>query len=226
LVIVRSQVQGVNARALGRFAARAQRAAGVRGEVDVLIASNAELRRLNRRFRGKNGAADVLSFPSHDDKIHQGGAETRRSSFSKSSVPPGLGGGCGAAGDIAISAEIAARNARRLGHSAADEMKILILHGLLHLAGYDHETDGGEMARKEARLRRALGLPTTLIERTAPAKGNVQHGDTETQRKGAGGRRQESGRTRFRVPASCVLPPADYSSSVPSCLRGGRLRRS
>ena len=62
------------------------------------------------------------------------------------------------AGDLAISAEIAARNARRLGHSAADELKILILHGLLHLAGHDHETDGGEMARKEARLRRALGL--------------------------------------------------------------------
>ncbi|HYN15247.1 MAG TPA: rRNA maturation RNase YbeY, partial [Terriglobales bacterium] len=69
-------------------------------------------------------------------------------------------------GDIAISAEFGARNARRLGHSPADELKILILHGLLHLAGYDHETDGGAMARKEARLRRALGLPTALIERT------------------------------------------------------------
>jgi len=167
LVIVHSKVRGVSARALGRFAARAQRAAGVRGEVDVLITSSAELRRLNRRFRGKDKATDVLSFPSRDGKIHHGGAETRRSFFSKFSVPPCLRGGCCAAGDIAISAEVGARNARRLGHSPADEMKILILHGLLHLAGCDHETDGGEMARKEARLRRALGLPAALIERTS-----------------------------------------------------------
>ena len=138
-MIVRKTKQGVNARALGRFAARAQRAAGIRGEVDVLVTSSAELRRLNRRFRGKNKATDVLSFPSAD----------------------------GTPGDIAISAEISARNARRLGHSAADEMKTLILHGLLHLAGYDHETDEGAMARKEARLRRSLGLPVGLIERTA-----------------------------------------------------------
>ncbi len=138
LVIVHSKVQGVSARALGQFAARAQRAAGVRGEVDVLVTSSAELRRLNRRFRGKNAATDVLSFPSAD----------------------------GTAGDIAIAAEVGVRNALRLGHSAAHELKILILHGLLHLAGYDHETDGGKMARKEARLRRALGLPVALIERT------------------------------------------------------------
>jgi len=138
LVIVHSKVQGVSARALGQFAARAQRAAGVRGEVDVLVTSSAELRRLNRRFRGKNAATDVLSFPSAD----------------------------GTAGDIAIAAKVGVRNALRLGHSAAHELKILILHGLLHLAGYDHETDGGKMARKEARLRRALGLPVALIERT------------------------------------------------------------
>jgi probable rRNA maturation factor len=164
LVIVHSTVQGVSARALGQFAARAQRAAGVRGEVDVLVTSSAALRRLNRRFRGKDAATDVLSFPSHDGKIHHGGTETRRNSVSKSSVPPSLRGG--GSGDIAVSAEIAARNARRLGHTSADELKILILHGLLHLAGYDHETDAGEMAQKEARLRRALGLPVALIERT------------------------------------------------------------
>ena len=138
LVIVHSTVQGVSARALEQFAARARRAAGVRGEVDVLVTSSAELRRLNRRFRGKNKATDVLSFASAD----------------------------GIAGDIAISAEFGVRNARHLGHTAADELKILILHGLLHLAGYDHETDGGAMAREEARLRRALGLPVALIERT------------------------------------------------------------
>ena len=139
LVIVDSKVRAVSARALGQFAARAQRAVCVRGEVDVLITSSAQMRHLNLRFRGKNSATDVLSFPSSD----------------------------GTAGDIAIGAEVAARNARRLGHSMDDEMKILILHGLLHLAGYDHETDGGAMARKEARLRRALGLPAALIERAA-----------------------------------------------------------
>ena len=167
LVIVHSKVQGVSARALGQFAARAQRAAGVRGEVDVLVTSSAALRRLNLRFRGKDKATDVLSFPHHDGKIHHRGTETRRNPFSKSSVPPCLCGPSCSAGDIAISAEMAAGNARRLGHSAADELKVLILHGLLHLAGYDHETDAGAMARKEARLRRVFGLPAALIERTA-----------------------------------------------------------
>lgn len=137
VVIVHSKVRGVSARALEQFAARAQRAAGVGGEVDVLVTTSTQIRHLNRRFCGNNTATDVLSFPS----------------------------GNGTAGDVAISAEIAARNARRLGHTAADELKILILHGLLHLAGYDHEDDAGEMARKEARMRRALGLPAALIER-------------------------------------------------------------
>ena len=69
------------------------------------------------------------------------------------------------AGDIAISAEIASAKAASLGHSAAQEIKILALHGVLHLAGYDHENDNGEMAGKEAKLRRSLGLPVGLIER-------------------------------------------------------------
>jgi len=163
-VILRNKVNGLSVRVLERFAARAQRAAGLRGDVDVLVTSSAHLRRLNRRFRGKDAATDVLSFPCDNGKIHHGGAETRRNSFSKTSVSPCPSGGC-RTGDIAISAEIAIRNARRLGHSAIEEIQILILHGLLHLAGYDHETDAGAMARKEARLRRALGLPTALIER-------------------------------------------------------------
>ena len=72
------------------------------------------------------------------------------------------------AGDVAISAEIAGENARRLGHSVADEVKILALHGILHLAGFDHEQDHGEMARKEIQLRRRLRLEVGLIERTLP----------------------------------------------------------
>jgi ssRNA-specific RNase YbeY (16S rRNA maturation enzyme) len=66
-----------------------------------------------------------------------------------------------------VSADIAARNARALGHSVAEEVKILVLHGVLHLAGYDHESDSGQMAEKELRLRRKLGLPAALIERAA-----------------------------------------------------------
>ena len=137
MIILRSQVAGSSAGALERFARRALRAVGLRGEVDVLVTGNAEVRRLNRRFRGQDEATDVLSFPAAD----------------------------GDAGDIAISAPVAVANARRLGHSVADELKILILHGLLHLAGYDREHDRGEMARREARLRQALGLPASLLER-------------------------------------------------------------
>ena len=133
LVIVHSKVRGLSARALGQFAARAQRAAGVRGEVDVLVTSSAALRRLNRRFRGKDAATDVLSFPSADGKAHHGDTEARRIVKGNSSMSLCLRGG--GSGEIAVSAEIAASNARRLGHSAADELKILILHGLLHLAG-------------------------------------------------------------------------------------------
>jgi probable rRNA maturation factor len=82
------------------------------------------------------------------------------------------------AGDVAISAEIAGQNARRLGHPPAEEVKVLVLHGLLHLAGYDHESDNGTMARREARLREQLGLPVALIERsekpTAPNRARRQ----------------------------------------------------
>ncbi len=72
----------------------------------------------------------------------------------------------GLAGDVAISADIASNNARVLGHAPAEEIKILALHGVLHLAGYDHENDDGEMVREENRLRRLLGLSTGLIERS------------------------------------------------------------
>ena len=136
-------------RSLARFLARARRAARVPGQVSLVLTSSRELRGLNRRFRGKDAATDVLSFPPIVE-----------------AAAPGKGAGS-FAGDIVISAEIAKENARRLGHLPADEVRILALHGLLHLAGYDHEHDAGQMARKEARLRRALRLPASLIERTA-----------------------------------------------------------
>lgn len=145
MVILQKRVVGLSELALDRFVTRARRAAGLSGGVHVLVTSSAELRSLNRRFLGKDQATDVLSFPALT------GLKTRY------------------AGDIAISAEIAAANARALGHSAAQEIKILALHGILHLRGYDHERDHGGMARREAQLRRDLQLPAGLIERAAKA---------------------------------------------------------
>jgi probable rRNA maturation factor len=146
LVIFEKKVVGLTERALGRFILRARRAAEVRGTVNVLVTSNAAMRTLNLKFRKKNSATDVLSFPS--DSMMEG---NRKSGTS--------------AGDVAISAEIATQNAARIGHSTATEVKVLVLHGVLHLAGFDHEGDNGEMARQEAKLRRALGLPGSLTER-------------------------------------------------------------
>jgi probable rRNA maturation factor len=141
VIIIRKKVPGLSENALKRFAARAIAAAGMAGNVNVLVTDNRELRSLNRRFRKKDAATDVLSFPAE------------------------IGVSNDIAGDIAISAEMAAANARKLGHSAADEIKILILHGALHLGGYDHERDNGTMGRREAQLRRAFKLPVGLIER-------------------------------------------------------------
>lgn len=138
MIIFEKAVDGVSHSALQRFAGRAQKLARVNGEVAVLITSRARVRALNRRFRRKDKPTDVLSF----------------------SRPQG--------GDIAICAEIARQNATRLGHSVGDEIKVLVLHGMLHLAGYDHETDSGEMARAEARLRSRLKLPASLIQRSQP----------------------------------------------------------
>jgi probable rRNA maturation factor len=148
MFILHKPVAGESDESLTRFLARAKRAVGLRGAVTVLITTSRELQTLNRRFCRKDTPTDVLSFPS--DMV-----ATRHF-----------------AGDVAISAEIAARNARRLGHSTADEVKILTLHGLLHLAGYDHESDRGQMARREQLLRKKLALPVALIERSGVADSN------------------------------------------------------
>jgi probable rRNA maturation factor len=141
-VIMSRRVPGLSERGLSNFLTSACRAAGLDGTATLLVTSSRRMRQLNAQFRGKDDPTDVLSFPSP--------------SFVK-----------GFSGDIAISGEIAARNARALGHSAAIEVKILVLHGVLHLAGYDHANDNGQMAEKELRLRRKLGLPAALIERAA-----------------------------------------------------------
>lgn len=141
MIILQKSMSGVNEASLARFLTRAKRAAGLSGNVNILLTSNRELRSLNRRFRQMDKPTDVLSFPASLDLR-------------------------GFAGDVAISLEIARSNARRLGHPVGDEVKVLMLHGLLHLAGYDHETDKGKMARLEDSLRKKLGLPVALIGRT------------------------------------------------------------
>ena len=177
MVIFRQRVAGLSDTALAKFVTRASRAVKLRGLVNVLVTGSHELRSLNRRFRRKDKPTDVLSFlPSPDF-------------------------GNGLAGDIAISAEIAKQNARLLGHSAALEIKILALHGVLHLAGYDHENDHGRMAGKEVELRRSLGLPAGLIERTGRDVGkslNPERVSRTTAKAAGGGARATRAQARTR----------------------------
>jgi probable rRNA maturation factor len=136
--------------------------AGVHGAITVAIVSDARVRALNRQYRKKDKATDVLSFPAVAPAALRG-------------VKPGSGraallrdtGGDdpGFLGDVVIARGVAARQAREGGHSLATELRVLALHGLLHLLGYDHERDDGRMARLERRLRRRGGLREGLIER-------------------------------------------------------------
>ena len=136
---------GLSKSGLTRFLNRARAAVGLAGEVDVLLCSDAEIKRLNKMYRGKNKATDVLSFPA--------AAEAE-----------------GVAGDLAVSLETASRQAAEHGHTLRDEVRVLLLHGLLHLAGEDHESDAGEMAARELDLRRTLKLPSGLIERAGAGR--------------------------------------------------------
>jgi probable rRNA maturation factor len=141
-----------SARVLARFLTGAQSVVRLRGEVTVLLTTDTAMRRLNRRFRGKNQATDVLSFPAGPMPGH-----------TKSPA------GRAMAGDLAISVPTAHRQAVEQGHSLTVEIEVLMLHGLLHLAGYDHEADDGKMASRERLLRARLGLPQGLIERADSA---------------------------------------------------------
>ena len=134
-----------SASTLDRFARKVQRLLGLSADISILISNDRRIRELNRSFRKKDKTTDVLSFPRQDESGKLGG-------------------------DIAISAEMAGKSASEYGHALADELKILILHGMLHLAGHDHERDNGEMAVREDTLRRQLDLPATLIARSKPAK--------------------------------------------------------
>ena len=140
-ILFRGATTGMRPRALQRFVRKLQSEVANQCPFECLITGNAEIRSLNWQFRGKDYATDVLSFPS--------GASRK---------PAHLG-------SIAISLPQARVQARAYHHSAETEVRILMLHGLLHLLGYDHETDAGRMARAEKRLRERLGLPNGLIER-------------------------------------------------------------
>jgi probable rRNA maturation factor len=119
-----------------------------RGDLAIALIPDQRMRALNSQHRGVDRATDVLSFPS--DRGHFG--------------------------DIAIAAGVASRQARAAGHPVATEVRILALHGVLHLLGYDHEADQGQMERAEERLRRRAGLPTGLINRGTRAKRAVRPG--------------------------------------------------
>ena len=170
MVILRKRVAGLNEDALQRFVLRAQRAAGLKGTVNVLVTNSAVMRSLNRQFRGLNRATDVLSFPPW---LPASASRHRR---------------LVQAGEIAISGEVAAQNAARFGHRPAEEVKMLALHGILHLAGFDHERDNGEMARKELKLRELLKLPIALIERSQIVPDATLTTRRRTPRAGAGGK--------------------------------------
>jgi probable rRNA maturation factor len=143
----------VAARGLARWLADTAPPAA-RGEVAVAIVSDGFVRRLNSTYRGIDRVTDVLSFP----------AESAQRAASRGRTRPTLPGDA-FLGDIVIARGQARRQASSLGHPLWVELRVLALHGLLHLLGYDHERDAGQMARVEARLRRKGSLSLGLIER-------------------------------------------------------------
>jgi probable rRNA maturation factor len=145
MILNRQRAIRVSRRPLELFLSRLRQHLGL-GEADVTIClvSDAEIARMNQTYRNRAGPTDVLSFPSVRLRkpIRFSRMRTARRHL----------------GDIAISPATARRNAREYGRALSSELQILILHGTLHLLGYDHETDRGEMNRIEQRLRRRLGL--------------------------------------------------------------------
>jgi probable rRNA maturation factor len=138
MIVNRQRRVTVAIRPLQQFYERARRELGFApGSVDIQLISDDAMTRLNETFRSKHGPTDVLTFPVNDARPKHG---------------------AGYVGDIAISPETARRNARRFSRSFPAEMRTLILHGMIHLAGFDHETDHGEMDRLERRLRKRLGV--------------------------------------------------------------------
>ena len=147
-------------RGLGAWLAR-NAPKSARGEVTVVLVSDAKMRALNRQFRRKDKVTDVLSFPAEQR------AKSPRAKIKGQKVLRSRLSALCSLGDIVIARGLARRQARALRHPFATELRILALHGLLHLLGYDHDVDKGQMARAEARLRRRAGLPAGLIARSS-----------------------------------------------------------
>ena len=164
--------QGARARqapGLGPWLARSA-PKSARGHVTVAIVPDTAMQALNRRFRGKDTVTDVLSFPAEQRAKGKGQRAKSKGQRAKSKEQKALGSLPSALcplGEIVIARGLARRQARALGHRFGTELRILALHGLLHLLGYDHEVDQGQMARAEARLRRRAGLPAALIARSS-----------------------------------------------------------
>jgi probable rRNA maturation factor len=160
MILNRQRGIRVPMRKLKKFTGEARRLLRLtEGSFAVCLVSDAEIARWNKAYRGKNRATDVLSFPAHDEVMSNGrsrktGRRTQRARRGRSPSATEEK----YLGDIAIAPTVARRNALRFGRTFDQEMRILILHGMLHLMGYDHETDDGEMDRKEHRLRRSLRL--------------------------------------------------------------------
>jgi len=148
MILNRQRAVRLARRPLELFLRRVQEEVGLQGAgVTVCLVSDAEIARLNETFRKKKGPTDVLSFPA---VMRQRPARLRRNS---KPVKDGVD-----LGDIAISPATARRYAKKNGRKLSSELRVLILHGVLHLLGYDHETDRGQMDRVERKLRKRLGL--------------------------------------------------------------------
>ena len=150
MILSRQQTVRIARKPLELFLSRVRRELGIsKADVTICFVSDAEMARMNQAFRKKKGPTDVLSFPA----FARGELRRLRKANGEqgSRLRPCLG-------DVAISPATARRNAKQLGRTLQSELQVLILHGVLHLLGYDHETDHGEMDRREQRLRRKLGL--------------------------------------------------------------------
>jgi len=151
-VLYHVPARGLSRRGLREFARQLQAEVTGGRAFCCLVTSDAELRRLNKQFRKKDYATDVLSFPLPRGRGSEGHGR-------------GPQGDEELLGELAISWDRAKAQASEYGHTAADEMRILMLHGVLHLTGMDHEQDRGQMARSEVSWRKRLRLPVGLIER-------------------------------------------------------------
>ena len=138
-IINRQRKRSVNSKQWREFAERALNATGKdKRDATIVFVSDSAIKRLNQQFRRKDFATDVLSFPAQRERFER-------------ELKPNLG-------EVVISLDRAAAQAKENGLTFTNEVEQLILHGLLHLCGYDHEIDNGEMSRLELKLRRTLGI--------------------------------------------------------------------